>query len=91
MTQKQFDRAIELDAKLKRLYRAQKEIKDTINHRLSYIEKRDRSFGDNGDPWRMCDVDNLAVIGHILDRHDVQIRKEIEDEINQIKKEIETL
>lgn len=91
MTEEQFNKAIELDDKLNGLYRVKKEIEGTVRHRLSYIEKRDRQLGDTGGDWNMCRVSVLEIIGHILDRHDEQIRQEIEDEINQIKREIENL
>lgn len=91
MTKEQFNKAIELDDKLNRLYSAKKEIEGTTKHRLSYIEKRDRELGEFGGDWNICRVSTLEIIGHILDRHDKQIRQEIEDEISQIKQEIEKL
>lgn len=91
MTEEQFNKAIELNGKLNKLYCAKKEIGGKTRHRLSYIERRDKQLGDTGDDWRLSDVDDLEVIGHILDRHDVQIRQELEDEINKIKQEIKKL
>lgn len=91
MTQEQFKRALELNVKLCELNRVKEEIKNTIKHRLSYIEKQDREFGFSGPDWKPCNVNYLAVIGHILDRHDKQIRQEIEEEIDKLIKEIEAL
>ena len=39
----------------------------------------------------MNSVNTLKAIGDILDRHDIMIRQEIDDEINKIKQEIEEL
>lgn len=91
MTQEQLKKAIELNNKLNLLYRLQKEIEGTISHRLSYIEKCDRELGYSGPDWKPCNIRTFEVIGHILDKHDVQIRKEIEEEINKVMKEIEEL
>ena len=92
MTQEQYDTAIKIERRLKELYRAKKEIKDTTRHRLSYIKSsKDRGFGYSGPEWSVCDVDYLAVIGPIFDKHDEMIRKEIDEEIEALKKEIETL
>lgn len=93
MTQKQFSAAIQLHHRLERLYRAKKEIEEsTTGRRLSYIKSNaDRGFGYSGPEWSVCDVDYLAVIGPIFDKHDEMIRKEIDEEIEALKKEIETL
>ncbi len=91
MTQEQFDKAIELKSKLSALARAKKEIENTVTHRLSYIERRERSFCDSGPDWRLSDVDDLKCIGDILDHHDIQIRNEIDERIEQIYKEIEAI
>lgn len=92
MTQKQFDTAIQLHRQLERLYQAKREIKDTTQRKLSYIKSNSgRGFGYSGPDWSVCDVDYLAVIGPILDKHDEMIRKEIDEEIEALKKEIETL
>lgn len=91
MTEEQFNKAIELHDTLNSLYRVKKEIEGTIKHRLCYIEHCDREFGYADSDWKISNIRTLAVIGHIFDRHDKQIRQEIEDEINQIKQEIEKL
>ncbi len=91
MTQEQFDKAIELKSKLNALARAKTEIDNTTTHRLSYIERRKKSFGDTGSDWWLSDVDDLKCIGDILDRHDIQIRNEIDERIEQIYKEIEAI
>ena len=84
MTQEQFNRAMELKEKLDGLKEAKKEIETKSSHRLSYLE---RSDGE----WRAVYVGRLGGIGEILDRHDKQIRKEIDEEIAHIGEEIARL
>lgn len=84
MTQEQFEKSIELKKRLDGLNEAKNRIDDTKRHRLSYIEK-------SGSDWSAVYVGWLEGIDYILDRHDVQIRKEIDEEIQKIYKEIEQL
>lgn len=91
MTQEQFEKAIELNSKLNQLYNLQKEIKGITTHRLSYIEREDREIGIFGPDWEICNLNTLSIIEHILDKHDIQIRQEIEEEIDKVKREIEEL
>lgn len=84
MTKEQFEKSIELKQRLDGLNEAKKRIENSTRHRLSYIEK------SNSD-WSAVYVGWLEGIGHILDRHDVQIRNEIDEEIQNIYKEIEAL
>jgi hypothetical protein len=85
MKQETFDRAIELKKRLDGLNEAKKAIESARSHRLSYIKEDDR-----GD-WCPVTTWKLEPIGDILDRHDEQIRKEIDEEIQKIYKEIEQL
>jgi hypothetical protein len=85
MTEEKFNRAIELNAKLDSIDAAKEAIKGTLNKRLSYITQD--SHGD----WRPVSNYAMKGIGDILDRHDVLIRQEIDDEIQKINKEIELL
>lgn len=85
----QFDKAIELKREWDALERAKKIIADTKKHRLSYIEQGETSYGCRC--WSVVCVSDIHILGNILDRHDSQIRKEIEDRINEIQKEIEDL
>jgi hypothetical protein len=80
-----FNRVVELKKKLDELNEAKKAIESTRSHRLSYIKEDDR-----GD-WCPVTTWKLEPIGDILDRHDEQIRKEIDEEIQNIYKEIEQL
>lgn len=80
-----FDRAVELNKRLDELNKVKIEIMGTSIHRLSYLEK------NNCGDWDYVAMWKLETIGDILDRHDEQIRKEIDDEIQKIYKEIEEL
>lgn len=65
-----------------------KEIANTKEHRLCYIHK---THGMTYDGW---EIDNMCVIkyiGDILDRHDLQIRQEIDEEIEKLQKELQEL
>lgn len=91
MTQEQFDKAVELNSKLNLVYSVKKEIEGTVTHRLSYIKRNPRESECYNSGWVMNSVNTLKAIGDILDRHDIMIRQEIDDEINKIKQEIEEL
>jgi hypothetical protein len=80
-----FDRVVELKKRLDELNEAKKAIEGTRSHRLSYIKENDRGDWDTVATWK------LEPIGDILDRHDEQIRKEIDEEIQKIYNEIEQL
>ena len=85
MTQEQFERAVEIKKRLDDLERVKEEIKGTVTHRLTYSEES----GSSG--WKVCWPNTMRLIGDILDKHDLMIRKEIDEEIERLKKEIETL
>lgn len=87
MTEQQFNEAVRINNRIEHLEKVKKEIHEVGNNKLSYIRKGS-SMGDGWDivgDWIMC------YISDILDRHDVQIRQEIDDEITKLKKEIEAL
>lgn len=85
MTQKQFERAVEIKKRLDDLESVKDEIKGTASHRLTYSEESD------SDGWKVCWPNTMQLIGEILDKHDLIIRQEIDEEIERLKKEIETL
>ena len=86
MTQEQYQRALQIGNRLENLARVKKEIDDTTNHRLWYAEK-----SSCGSDYRLISEWIMRYIGEILDKHDKMIRQEIDEEIERLKKEIETL
>lgn len=84
MTDKQYTRAVQISKRIEELEKVKKEIKETTKHRLWYAEKYERSWGLISE-WIML------YISEIIDKHDLMIRQEIDDEIERLKREIETL
>lgn len=89
MTEQQFKKAKELHERLEQLEEVNKEIKNDDYHKgiLSYIILG----GDYCSEWEFVNNEIMNYIRDILDRHDQQIRQEIDDEIEKLKKEIEAL
>lgn len=85
MTQEQYERAVAINTRLNDLERVKDEIKGTANHRLTYSKE------SGSDGWKVCWPNTMRLIGEILDKHDLMIRQEIDEEIERLKKEIETL
>lgn len=85
MTEQQYNRAIAIYERIDELVRVKREIAGTENHRLSYTWKTCSS------EWRVCDIWNMLRIGEILDKHDLMIRQEIDEEIERLKAEIKRL
>lgn len=85
MTQEQYNRAVEIKKRLDDLERVKDVIKGTVTHRLTYSEES----GSSG--WKVCWPNTMQLIGDILDKHDLMIREEIDEEIKNLKKEIEML
>ena len=86
MTTEQYTRAIEISERIKELEQVKRAISSTINHRLTYEYKEHGEFEAQAHPsWE------LKPIEKILDRHDKMIREEIDQEIDALTKEIETL
>lgn len=85
MTQEVFKRVVSINSRLKALEDAKKQITATVKHRLSYLYK-----SCNGG-YSLCPDWAMNPISDILDRHDAMIRQEIDEEIESLKKEIETL
>lgn len=61
---------------------------ETYQYRLSYITK---TSGYGCSEWEAVDVDKMKFIGDILNRHDRQIRQEIDNRIDELNKELEQL
>lgn len=76
-----FQRAIEINQRLKNLKEILHEISPKQTHRLNYVDKDNNGCAE----WRM------KYIGDLLDKHDEMIRAEIQQEIDSLYKEIETL
>lgn len=87
MTKEQYKRAIEIYNSLEGLNDTKKSIAKTEQHRLWYAH----NDGDFGSSWRLAPEWAMRNIADILDKHDLMIRQEIDDEIARLKKEIETL
>lgn len=84
MTPEQYKRAVQISERISELEKVKKEIKETTKHRLWYAEKCERD-------WRLTSEWIMLYISGILDKHDQMIRQEIDDEIDKLKAEIETL
>lgn len=84
MTTEQYKRAVEINGRISELEKVKKEIKETTKHRLWYAERYERD-------WRLTSDWIMRYISKILDKHDLMIRQEIDDEIAALKAEIEVL
>lgn len=84
MTEEQYKRAVEISERLGELDEVRRQISDARSHHLSYAWKGEGE-------WCLHPNWVMSQIGEILDRHDVMIRQEIEDEIKKLKEEIKTL
>lgn len=86
MTQEQYQRALQIGERLDNLARVKKEIDNTTKHRLWYAEK-----SSSGSDYRLTSEWVMRYISELLDKHDTAIRQEIDEEIKQLKAEIEKL
>ena len=84
MTQEQYRRAVKISERLEELERVKKEIDDKSKHRLWYAWKGESD-------WRLTSEWVMKYISELLDKHDLMIRQEIDEEIERLKAEIETL
>lgn len=87
MTREQFQRAVEINTRIRQLNQVKEEIKDSKTF-LTYA-KRARTI--NGDIDGLCSDWLMAYISNILDNHDKQIREEINKELESLNQEIERL
>ncbi|MBR4891209.1 MAG: hypothetical protein IKU15_07975 [Clostridia bacterium] len=86
MTKEQYQRACEINARLKQLEQVKKEIYGTATKRLTYSYK----YSTSSD-YSLCNPCIMSYIGAILDKHDEMIRAEICAEIAALEQEIESL
>ena len=86
MTQEQYKRAVQISNRIETLNNVKKEIEGTRDHRLWYAEKSTTS-----SDFRLCSEYRMRDISGILDKHDLMIRHEIDEEIERLKAEIESL
>lgn len=89
MTQEQFLTAIRLHERLEALDEVKKEIEQTKRHRLWYAKRYDPMVGSSS--WEAVNEYLMRSISDILDRHDKMIREEIDEEIAEIKRQIDEL
>lgn len=86
MTEEQYIRAVQINNRIETLNNVKKEIEGTRDHRLWYAEKSLSS-----SDFRLCSEYRMRDISDILDKHDLMIRQEIDDKIEQLKAEIKEL
>lgn len=86
MTEEQYIRAVQISNRIETLNKVKKEIDGTRDHRLWYAAK----VTSSGD-FCLCSEYLMREISDILDKHDLMIRQEIDDMIEQLKTEIKTL
>ena len=84
MTQEQYNRAVWINNRIGELEKVKDEIKETTKHRLWYAWKGESD-------WRLTSEWEMRYISKLLDKHDLMIRAEIDEEIEKLKAEIETL
>ena len=85
MTQNQFERAVAISERLQSLEAVKKEIEKKSGRRLSYC------YRTSGGDYREISEFTLRHIAKYLDKYDNQIRKDIDNEIESLHKEIEEL
>lgn len=81
MEKEKFERAIAINNRIKALEEVKSEINSTTKCRLNYVDRNNEGCAK----WIM------KVIGDLFDKHDVMIRAEIQQEIDALNAEIETL
>ena len=89
MTQEQYQKALEINNIAEGLRIAQEELNNSKTHRLTYLYYTDESYRTNH--WDTCPDWKFDGISWILEKHDVMIRQEIEEEIEKLKKKIEEI
>lgn len=81
MEKEKFERVLEINERLKDLYDILGEISHYRDYRLSYVSEDNKGCAE----WKMKHICDL------LDKHDKMIRAEIQQEIDSLNDEIETL
>ncbi len=87
MTEEQYKRAMQINRRITDLNETLDQIKGTSKHRLWYAY----NSGEFGSEWRLKPEWAMRRISDILDKHDLMIRQEIEEEIKKLKEEIKEL
>lgn len=87
MTREQYNRAVQINNRIGELEKVKDTINQTTKHRLWYAS----NSGEFGSSWSLVSEWTMRDISEILDKHDVMIRQEIDEEIERLKSEIETL
>lgn len=87
MTEEKYKRAVQINKCITNLSETIDHIKETSKHRLWYAYKS----GEFGSEWRLTPEWAMMNISDILDKHDLMIRQEIEEEIKKLKEEIKEL
>lgn len=87
MTEEKYKRAVEINNCITNLSETIDHIKCTSKHRLWYA----CNSGEFGSEWRLTPEWAMRNISDILDKHDLMIRQEIEEEIKKLKEEIKEL
>lgn len=85
MTTNQFERAVAISKRIQDLEAVKKEIEKKSERRLSYC------YRTSGGDYREMSELTLRYIARYLDKYDNQIRKDIDNEIESLHKEIEEL
>lgn len=85
MTKEQYERAVVISERLQALEAVKKEIEKKSERRLSYC------YRTSGGDYREISELTLRHIDKYLDKYDIQIRKDIDNEIESLHKEIEEL
>ena len=81
MKKETFERAIVINQRIKDLNEILNEISPKQTHCLNYVDSDNKGCAE----WRM------KHIAYLLDKHDKMIRAEIQQEIDALNAEIETL
>lgn len=85
MTQEKFEHIIKIHHRLDELKTIKDEIHSEVNHKLAYLSTYNKSSPTMVSEWKQ------KAIGDLLDKHDRMIREEIDQEIDRLNKEIESL
>ena len=91
MTQEQFDRVCEIVREIDSLESAKKEISKKEAESLLYGQDIGLRFCRWDGYYEKWEVMNIKAISSILRKHEELIRQEIEDRINELKKQIEEI
>ena len=90
MTRETINKVLAIHQERGCLERVKEVLRGKKEHRLCYIEEPYSTMGCSNE-WRIVNMDIMKFIGDILDRHDLQIRQEIDNRIEELEKELEEL